>query len=233
LNPEFIELFKNADWPMIKPKLAAYALMKVRLLHWNTAFGSLPEGKTPEDIVHEAIQSTLRGLLTDATGDGLRKWNPAKDPDLLLYLKDVVDSMVNNLVTLKEHKVNNYSADVSQDVAANILQTSIDNNEHKDALAQRSSPEDVVIKGQIAKLEQERYTNLKAVLYKVFEDKDDELLVIMAMEEIAESDDEITPTTILDKTGLNKEQIKNIRKRIKRRLDTNHDQIIMMKGKAK
>ena len=69
--------------------LAAHALWKARNLRWRTGqTDELAKGKTPEDIAAEAIEKVLKGT---------RVWDPQAKPDLLGYLKEVVDSDMSHL----------------------------------------------------------------------------------------------------------------------------------------
>lgn len=216
-NP--LEEFKNANWGEILPRLTAHALRKVRRLHWNTPQGTLPQGKTVEDLVSEAIDKTLQGLLTEDTGKGLRKWDPQKVPDLLYFLKRVVDSDVNALVELDEHQEFNYSAKRSPESASKHLEADIDIGGHKDEMVLPETPEEKFELRQRAENSNERYKRLLAALYKESEGDDDEVMVLIAMEELLDADEELTPAAIAAKTGLNRDQVKNIRKRIERNAD--------------
>ena len=84
------------DWENIALELTYHAVVKVKRLRWRTgSYESLPQGKTPEDLAYEAIEKVF-------SGD--RRWNPDKNPDLLRYLKSVVDSLVSHLVESENHK---------------------------------------------------------------------------------------------------------------------------------
>lgn len=90
------EKLEEANWDEITLRLTAYALFKVRRLKWRTGDReSLPEGKTAEDLTYEAIEKVLSGE---------RQWDPAACPDLLGYLRGVVDSLVSHLVISEEHR---------------------------------------------------------------------------------------------------------------------------------
>jgi DNA-directed RNA polymerase specialized sigma24 family protein len=53
----------------------------------------LAKGLSPTDIAHEAIARLF---------EGTRDWNPDRDPDVLQYLKGVVDSLMSALVRSAE-----------------------------------------------------------------------------------------------------------------------------------
>jgi len=96
LDERICNLLREADWENITLELTDYAVMKVKRLRWRTgSYESLPQGKTPDDLAYDAIEKVL-------SGD--RRWNPNKNPNLLNYLKTVVDSLVSHLVESEEHK---------------------------------------------------------------------------------------------------------------------------------
>lgn len=96
VDPDVQERLAGADWDRISLRLVDYALFKVRRLKWRTGDReSLPEGKTAEDLACEAIEKVL-------SGD--RRWDPDACPDLVEYLKGVVDSLVSHLVISEEHR---------------------------------------------------------------------------------------------------------------------------------
>lgn len=96
IDPDVREKLERADWERITLTLVRYALFKVRRLKWHTGDReSLPEGKTAEDLACEAIEKVV-------SGD--RRWDPTTCPDLLRYLKGVVDSLVSHLVVSEEHR---------------------------------------------------------------------------------------------------------------------------------
>jgi hypothetical protein len=96
VEPDVQDRMAGEDWERITLLLVDYALFKVRRLKWRTGDQeSLPEGKTAEDLAYEAIEKVLSGA---------RKWDPATCPELVGYLKGVVDSLVSHLVISEEHR---------------------------------------------------------------------------------------------------------------------------------
>jgi DNA-directed RNA polymerase specialized sigma24 family protein len=86
---------QEADWKTIGIRLAAYARWKARNLRWRTGqTDELAKGKTPEDIAAEAIEKVLNGT---------RVWDPQAKPDLLEYLKGVVDSDLSHLAVSEDN----------------------------------------------------------------------------------------------------------------------------------
>lgn len=90
-----LDLLKSQDWKTIILRLTLHAEYKVNRLYWQTGRDSLPGGTQTKDFVFEAIRKVYQGE---------RLWDPAKHPDLLTYLKSVVDSLVSHLVESHEHK---------------------------------------------------------------------------------------------------------------------------------
>lgn len=90
------KLLEKLDWEEITLELIDYANIRTRRLKWRTESNSdLPQGKRAEDIVQEAILQTFKGK---------RKWNPEKYPDILIFLKLVINSIVSHLVNSQNHK---------------------------------------------------------------------------------------------------------------------------------
>lgn len=86
---------EDHPWEETVPRLLRHASSKIRRLRWlGEKNGQPPKGVEPKDVVQEVIEKVFAGT---------RNWNTAKDPDLLKYLLDVVDSEVSNLVTLAEN----------------------------------------------------------------------------------------------------------------------------------
>lgn len=91
-----IRLLEQQPWEEIILRLDKYALQKAQRLYWPTAskrLHVLPKGFSPTDIAHEAITRLF---------EGRRDWNPDKDPEVLQYLKGVVDSLMSALVESSE-----------------------------------------------------------------------------------------------------------------------------------
>ncbi len=96
MNENTYNLIENTDWKRISIELEEYAIYKAKRLYWKSGYRDLPQGKTPEDVAYEAIEKTLSGE---------RNWNPDKNPDILSFLKSVVDSLIYHLVQSTNHKV--------------------------------------------------------------------------------------------------------------------------------
>ncbi len=94
LDGETRTLLDTQDWKGIAATLLDYAIFKVSASFFRSGRRNLPGGNEIKDVVAGAIESVLCGA---------RKWDPAKQPDIVEYLKAVVDSRVSHLITSYEH----------------------------------------------------------------------------------------------------------------------------------
>lgn len=80
-------------------RLALYAQGKLMRLHWKglpvNGTAGAPGAAGPEDLAAEALLDCL---------EGRRRWHPGQEPDLLRFLKSVVDSKVNHLAESLENR---------------------------------------------------------------------------------------------------------------------------------
>lgn len=77
-------------------RLLSFALRRKRARYWRGIWdGHLPGGKEVADIVCESLDDVLLGR---------RKWNPEKDPDLLDFMRSVVNSKISHLVDGAENR---------------------------------------------------------------------------------------------------------------------------------
>lgn len=90
MDQEILLRLDQHNWEDSIIRLAAYA---VSLCRWLPE--GLPGGLEPEDLVMEAIGKVYNGV---------RKWDPEKDPDLHLYLMSVVKSILYNTLTLTKNR---------------------------------------------------------------------------------------------------------------------------------
>lgn len=93
VQDRILELLESADWKDITFRLTHYAIWKAFRYVWKS--GSLPGGKTPQDMALEAIEKVWTGV---------REWNPDKYPNLYTHLKWIVDSDIDHLFKSKEHE---------------------------------------------------------------------------------------------------------------------------------
>lgn len=208
MSKEALKKFKEADWERIQLELAMYAVFKTQKLRWKTAQG-LPRGLLPEDLVINAIQKTLEGLTSEETGRGIRNWDPEKYPDLMDFLKSVIDSDVNALVLSEEHRLTNYSAEASPEDAENMLHSSIGGSEE--------TAESLLSTRESAREEREIYDRLMNELRIACSNDEDEIIVLEAYRELADRDISLKPAELVKYTGLSEERVRNARRRIERK----------------
>jgi hypothetical protein len=87
------------DWESISRVLLDHTLLKVNKAYWRSGRANLPGGNQVKDIVVDSIGAVYLGE---------RNWNPEDEPDIVEYLKGVVDSKVSHLLERYDHKHQQY-----------------------------------------------------------------------------------------------------------------------------
>lgn len=90
LTPEALAKFEKAvtDEPFLE-QLLSFALRRKRANYWRGVWdGHLPGGKEVSDVVQEAVEDILLGK---------RAWDPDRNPDLLDFMRSVVNSKISHL----------------------------------------------------------------------------------------------------------------------------------------
>jgi RNA polymerase sigma factor (sigma-70 family) len=95
LDRDTLECLNAADWRVLYPRLVAYAQAQTVKLPFMKGGGALPKGREPDDLAREAITLVY---------EGKRRWDRSTVPDLLIYLRCVIDSLMSNLLTSAEHQ---------------------------------------------------------------------------------------------------------------------------------
>lgn len=227
-----LEKFRAADWKRIQLELTLYAVYKVQRLNWKTSEG-LPRGLLPQDLALGAIQKTLEGLMTDETGKGIRRWNPEKEPELLEFLKSVVDSDVSSLVNLEEHALTNYCPDVTPEDAAKLLQASIDESAESASSSLSREPEDLIDAQEAASETETLYIAVMRELRVACRKDADELKVLDALEKLAEEDEDEFKTSMIARiAGLSDDRVRNAKRRIERRTRLIRERVLSQMSKA-
>lgn len=131
MDQEIVRRLDEHDWNGSIIRLAAYVTVLCRFAGEQ----GIPGGLEPEDIVIEAIEKVYAGV---------RKWDPQQDPDLHLYLKSVVKSILSNRFNLADNRtlagilledtLTDPAADAESDLYARQLDQSI-------STAMRGDPE--------------------------------------------------------------------------------------------
>lgn len=199
-----LSLLHGANWKFIQLKLMEYALFKIARLSWRTPDGSLPRGLTADDLVVQAIQKTFEGAtINDPATAGARRWNPQKQPNLLEFLKAVIDSDVNHLVHSEEHRiVKHYEPQ--------------DFERHAGAAATPHA-ERQLIQGEEDRTRQEELDWIASIEGE-FQDDPEVLLILSSYRRQAEEEDQVKPQQVAEDTDLPIETVRNGIKRMRRKL---------------
>lgn len=108
MDQEIIRRLDEHDWNGSIIKLTAYVIILCRASGGKGISGGLE----PDDVVMEAIEKVYQGV---------RKWDPENDPDLHLYLKSVVKSILYNKINAADNRILTgiLLEDMREDPAAN------------------------------------------------------------------------------------------------------------------
>lgn len=188
------DLIEKADWKCISSELAEYALYKARRIYWRSdRYRNLSRGKTSEDIAYEAIQRTL-------SGD--RSWDPEKDPDIIIFLKSVVDSLMYHLIHSQNHKrlqplPENGNGNIREDII------------HKWSPDSSPTPEEQIL----LKEEEEQADRIVSIMFEaVAEDAELETILEARMEGC------VRPEEIAEVKNMDIKHVYNLIRKLKRRL---------------
>jgi hypothetical protein len=219
MNHEPLALLNKADWKRLQLKLLEYACFKTGRLKWRTGRDTLPKGLSPEDLVIGAIQKTYEGAMGRESGPGIRRWNPETAPDLLDFLKSVVDSDVNHLVSSEEHRLTNYHAQATAEEASDAI----------DRLVARNSadPEQALLERERAGTgADDGYADFFNELQAAFAGDPPVQLVLSSYREQSLKSDTIKPAAVARDTGMHIEEVRNAIKRLRRRVLMNREKLL-------
>jgi hypothetical protein len=177
----------NQDWKKIALELGDYVQIKVRKLYWRTCCDEvLPKCESPESLVYEAIEK----VLSDE-----RKWDPDKHPDLIKYLKSIIDSRVNHLALSLDNKLLRQIPTTEN--GKNIDDILISKTTKKKTEIEKT-PEELLLEKEKAKHDNEIFNELIASI-----NDDEELLLLYdCFEKGIEKPEEIAKVTGLDITKI-------------------------------
>jgi RNA polymerase sigma factor (sigma-70 family) len=116
IDPAYLRLLEKQDWTRIYPELVYYAceqaaakpswaktkrsfeIKEDRILGTPAVMVQpmLSQGKTPEDIVQEAMQKVFEGV-------GKWKWDPSRQADIRVHLRWRIRGLISDLVRNKEN----------------------------------------------------------------------------------------------------------------------------------
>lgn len=199
MDKEVIKLLEEADWDIITLKVTKHTVYKLKRINWKEQ--RLPLGLMPEDIVQEAIGSLF---------EGNRNWNRIKYPDLIEYLKSVIDSIVSHLYKSKEYKITQPFPTIEEgQEVEEFLDKADPSADHAIYLMPSSNnPEDALLEKEKMKRDE---TVVNAFFEAIQGDKDLEKIASLIM------DGYIKPSVIAKQMGVEVREVYNLQKRFKRK----------------
>lgn len=91
---QLLSEIKESEWDKLILNLTRYTFYEMERKYWK--YERVPKGLTPEDIALESISALFKGT---------RKWDYAKQPDLLIFLKSVADSKISHLFEMEDYNL--------------------------------------------------------------------------------------------------------------------------------
>jgi hypothetical protein len=188
---------RHADWDRLSLILAGYAVNKTRRLFWKSGtYEQLARGETAESLVTLAVEKVLSGE---------RRWDVARYPDLETFLKSIMDSLINHLAMSVDNRE---------------LERLPEDPEARDALLRKAAsaapgshlrdPETALFEKESARREAEMVAKVKAL---ISDDPD----LVKVWDCLWNSVNK--PQDIAQETGLSIEQVYQLRRKLKRRLE--------------
>lgn len=99
-NPQTLARIKETVTPEFLERLTHYALAKLGQKWWRGVWnGKIPGGIQAGDLAVSAIEAALIG----DPDQGGRHWDIEKNPDLMTFLRDIIDSKASHLVERAEN----------------------------------------------------------------------------------------------------------------------------------
>lgn len=193
-------ILAEQPWEEITSRLTYHALKESKQLYWQGLFnGVFPGGLEAQDIVNRAIEKVLTGE---------RNWNPDTHPDLIYYLKGVIDSDLNHLAESKENRLLR-----SESVLSDALDC--DEDAPKTGYFDKLStsiphPEEILIQKELEKKSDE-------FLWKLYDFLNDDFLLQKIVECIIDGIDK--PSDIALTLSIPVKDIYNFKKKLQRRLE--------------
>jgi hypothetical protein len=166
-----LELLESADWKDITLRLTHYAIWKTSRYIWKS--GSLPGGRTPQDMALEAIEKVWGGV---------REWDPDKYPNLYTHLKWIVDSDIDHLFKSKEHAKSRRMPETASELAS-----------------EKPNPEEQLIAKENKALEEE----IRSEFYAMMEGDEDLETLLLCFDEGIDGPQDIAEQTGWDVSKVN------------------------------
>ena len=102
LSPEALAIIESTVTKEFVENLTYYALQKLSQKWWRGVWnGKIPGGVQAQDIAASALEA----LMIADPAKGSREWNRERYPNLIDFLRSVVDSKVNHLVEGLENRM--------------------------------------------------------------------------------------------------------------------------------
>jgi hypothetical protein len=191
--PEVFTLIARTVTDDFSERLGHYALVKLQQRNWRGVWGGPPAGGVEaEDLAMDALNAVLTGR---------RAWDPAKHPDLLKFLYDVIDSNVSHLVRRSENVAERRPVPAEGESEADFL----DRKSDKDALAAT----DEIISNDIERANE-------ALFLALFEEVNDDPLLGRVLEALLEGVS--GRAEVAEKLGVTPNEVTQAKKRLDRRL---------------
>lgn len=196
---QLLSEIKESEWDKLILSLTRYAFYEMERKYWK--YGRVPKGLTPEDIALESISDLF---------EGTRKWDYANQPDLLSFLKSVVDSKVSHLFELEDYNlIERFPITEDGQEAEELMKKADPVSEHACySPTDPQDPEETLIQKQVMEGD-------KAAVSALFETVkgDDQLenLFMLIM------DGYIKPSEIVEEMKIDVKEVNNLQKRIRRK----------------
>jgi len=210
------DLLDHADWDNIIPRLAKYALNKLRRL--DIIDNSPLAGKDLTQIAEEQVMDAI-GKLWDETVS----WDYKKKDDLLIFLKGVVKSQISHLCDTEEYlKTERFPIDPEGRSGEHVeieeaLKKANPHEKHAEVMASARfpGPDEVLMEREQEKQDK---AAMDALLERLNGDKELEEVVMCIMAGAAK------PREIEKEMGVETKHVNNLQKKLRRIYKDLHEQ---------
>jgi len=197
---EIFELLEKADWKDILLRLTKFAYWQAKRYSWRTkGINQLPGGKTPEDVVCEAIHKIWNGT---------RNWDPDKYPDLLIHLMWIVKSDIGHLCSSLEHKKTGQLVENGAEDNKEASFNGVCSDPQSEIHGHIPTPEEIID----IKAKEEREQKLKKMLFDIVKDDEDLEILFLCFDEGI-----YKPSDISKETGWDISKVYNLKRKLQRK----------------
>lgn len=198
MDENLIDLLKTENWDEIAPRLIAHAKWKCASYSWARNQHDLPKGLQAADIAMQAIDKLISGE---------RIWDKNNQPNLLFFLKSVIDSLIWHLVSSSSHQNERPSGFRSKIPTDNDS----DPQDYDFIIDTASSSDPTPENFLLNKENQARFWEIKNFLYELASGDEEVGMILLCMEEGI-----IKPKEIAEQLGLDVAKVNNAQKRLRR-----------------